>query len=67
MRMEVYRGKNHVTPVECEVEPVAPGIGRIVCPECGGDQKRYRSLFPPGLGIAECVDCKGTGFIYVDM
>ena len=53
--------------MECEVEPVAPGIGRILCPECEGDQKRYCSLFPSELGITECVDCKVTGFIYVDM
>ena len=38
MKMDVYRGTNHVSPLEREVEPVAPGIGRIVCPECGGDQ-----------------------------
>jgi hypothetical protein len=65
--MAVYTGQNHVTPIDREVHPVAPGVKRIVCPECGGDQQRYRSLFPQELGIAECVDCKGTGFIYVDM
>jgi hypothetical protein len=65
--MTVYTGQNNVTPIDREVYPVAPGVGRIVCPECGGDQERYRSFFPSELGITECVDCKGTGFIYVDM
>ena len=67
MRMEIYRGKNHATPAECEVDPVAPGIGHVVCPECGGDQARYRSCFPREVGITECVECKGTGYVYVDM
>jgi hypothetical protein len=53
--------------MECDVAPVSQGVGRIVCPECGGDQVRYRSYFPPDLGITECVDCKGTGHVYVDM
>ena len=31
MRMTVYTGQNHVTPIDREVHPVAPGVGRIVC------------------------------------
>ena len=30
--------------------PSRLGVGRIVCPECGGDQEAYRKLFPPELG-----------------
>ena len=63
--MSVWGGENFVTEASIEVNPVAPGVGQIVCPECGGDQERYRSLFPPELGIEYCVDCKGTGWIFV--
>ena len=63
--MSVWGGENFVTEASIEVKPVAPGVGQIVCPECGGDQERYRSLFPPELGIEYCVDCKGTGWIFV--
>jgi hypothetical protein len=66
MKMDVDR-RNHVAPMECEVELVSLGVGRTVCPECGDDQARYRSYFPPELDIPECVDFKGTGYVYVDM
>lgn len=65
--MSVWGGRNFVTEAPVLVEEVAPGVGRIVCPECGGDQERYRSLFPPELGITQCVDCKGTGYVFVNV
>jgi len=34
MRMSVWGGMNFVTEGPMDVEEVAPGVGRIVCPEC---------------------------------
>lgn len=67
MLMTLYRGQNGVTGKSVEVEPVAPGIGRVVCPECSGKPDEYPSLFPPEVGITRCVDCKGLGYVYVDI
>lgn len=67
MQMSIWGGENFATEAQVNVRPIAPGVGRIVCPECGGDQERYRSLFPPELGIAGCVDCKGAGFVFVSI
>jgi hypothetical protein len=65
--MSVWGGENPVTQAAIQVRPIAPGVGQIVCPECGGNQKRYRSFFPPELGITRCVDCKGTGLVCVSI
>lgn len=65
MRMSAWAGENFATELPVEVEQVTPGVGRIACPECGGNQERYQSFFPAELGITECVDCKGAGFVYV--
>jgi hypothetical protein len=65
--MSIWRGENYVTEARVDVRPIAPGVGLIVCPECGGDQARYRSLFPPELGIEKCVDCKGRRFVCVSI
>ena len=65
MVMSVWGGENFVTEASIEVKPVAPGVGQIVCPECGGDQERYRSLFPPEIEIEHCLDCKGTDRVFV--
>jgi len=67
MLMTLYRGQNGVTGKAVEVEPLAPGIGRVVCPECGGKPDEYPSLFPPEIGVTQCVDCKGLGYVYVDI
>ena len=67
MLTTLYGARNNETPTKCDVEPVAPGIGRVTCPECGGKPKEYPSLFPPEIGVTQCVQCKGTGYIYVDM
>jgi hypothetical protein len=66
VQMTLHGGKNFVSAKPVDME-VAPGAGRIVCPECGGDQECYRSLFPPELGVRQCVDCKGTGFILISI
>jgi hypothetical protein len=65
--MSVWGGENHVTEAAMQVRPIAPGVGQIVCPECGGDQERYRNLFPQEIGITQCIDCKGTGFVCVSI
>jgi hypothetical protein len=65
--MSVWGGENHVTEAAMDVEPIAPGVGQIVCPECGGDQRAYRKLFPPEPGIINCIDCKGTGQVCVSI
>jgi hypothetical protein len=65
--MTLYGARNNETPLRCDVEPVAPGIGRVACPECGGKPEEYPSLFPPEIGVTQCVHCKGAGYIYVDM
>ena len=33
MVMSVWGGENFVTEASIEVNPVAPGVGQIVCPE----------------------------------
>ena len=63
----LYVAKNNDTALEVEVEPVAPGIGRVICPECEGHPENYPSLFPPEIGVNQCINCKGLGYIYVDM
>jgi hypothetical protein len=52
--MSVWGGENYMTEGTMEVRPLALGVGQIVCPECGGDQEYYRSLFLPELGIKRC-------------
>jgi hypothetical protein len=65
--MSVWGGENFVTEAQMYVRVVAPGVGVIFCPECGGNQERYRSLFPPEIGVKQCVDCKGTGLVCVSV
>jgi hypothetical protein len=65
MMMRLYGGPDLETSMSVEVEEVAPGVGRIVCPECGGQPHKYANLFPPELGIHQCLDCKGTGYVLV--
>jgi hypothetical protein len=65
--MSVWGGENYVTEAAFDVKLIAPGVGQIVCPECRGDQERYRSLFPPELGVEHCVDCEGIGRIFVSI
>ena len=65
--MTIWGGESFVTDAVVDVRPIAPGVGQIVCPECGGDQEAYRKLFPLELGIEHCVDCKGKGFVCVSI
>jgi hypothetical protein len=65
--MSVWSGENYVSEAQYEVREIAPGVGQIVCPECGGEPEKYAKLFPPELGITSCVDCKGTGYIFLSI
>jgi hypothetical protein len=67
MLNKLHTAQNNEAQLISDIEPVAPGIGRIVCPQCGGKPSEFPSLFPPEIGAAQCIDCKGTGYIYVDM
>jgi hypothetical protein len=51
--------------MDVDVKVIAPRIGEIVCPECRGEPEHYLSLFPPEVGITQCVNCKGTGRVLV--
>jgi hypothetical protein len=67
MQMTLYGGQNLSAEKLAEVEPVAPGIGRIACTECEGKPEEYPSLFPPEIGVTQCLNCKGLGYIFVDI
>ena len=61
MRMSVWGGTNFVTEAMTDIEPIAPGVGRMICTECDGDPEAYaarlgelrHTLAPNG-----CIDCK---------
>lgn len=65
--MEVYGGLNFESAKAAEIKEVAPGVGTMMCLECNGDPEGYVRLFPPELGITQCVDCKGRGWVYVNV
>ena len=66
MFMTLYGGRRLETSMPVEVEPIGCGVGRITCPECRGRPAEYAALFPPEVGITQCVECKGTGYVYVN-
>ena len=68
MRMSVWGGRNFVSEAPMEVEAVAPGVGRITCPECEGKPKAYAARFGKlraQLAPAGCLGCKNRGWVYV--
>ena len=68
MLMSVWGGQNFVTELPVHVEEVAPGVGRIVCLECGGDPEVYAAAFGDrraDLAPRGCVDCKNRGWVFV--
>lgn len=67
MKMHVYTAENNSVLLEADVDPVGPGIGRVKCLECDGKPEEYPTLFPPEIGVTHCVDCKGLGYVYVDI
>lgn len=64
----VYGGRNLATSAEVDVEIVAPGVGKMTCPECDGDPEAYAARFGDKrreLAPDDCVDCKNRGWVYV--
>jgi hypothetical protein len=63
----VYCALDNETTVECEVEDLGCGAGRIRCLECGGDGN-WGKFAPEIVGPDfKCVDCKGTGWQFVSV
>jgi hypothetical protein len=65
MLMRVWDGEDYLSCWDAGVKRIAPGVGEVVCPECGGEPEAYARLFPPEIGITCCVDCKGRGRVFV--
>lgn len=66
-RMTAYVALNNDTAVRCEVIDRGAGAGETACFECGGDGdwgKFYPE--PPGHKV-NCIDCKGTGRVFVSV
>lgn len=65
VRMQHY-GRGAPWPVTIEI--VAPGVGRMPCPECDGDPIGYTNAFSEMRSAAApngCVECKNRGWVYV--
>ena len=61
-------GRGELTEAVLNVEEVAPGVGRITCPECNGNPEAYAARFGSlrsKLAPNGCVDCKNRGWVYV--
>lgn len=61
VRMTAYLGFLRTTEVECDVEILECGAGRVACFECGGDGDWGKFLPEPTNERYPCVQCKGTG------
>lgn len=59
----VYRGMLRETAVPVLLEMITPEIAKIDCIECGGSGRWDFGPTPETCG--PCVDCKGTGKIFV--
>jgi len=46
---------------------IAPGVGKVASFECGGRPEEYAKAFVGFAGVTQCVDCKGTGWVYVNV
>ena len=49
MRMSVWGGENFVTERPVEIEPVSPGVGRIVARSAMASRKAISRCFLPSL------------------
>jgi DnaJ-class molecular chaperone len=65
--MQVDRGFSRNTAVMCEVDLSSGIAGQISCIECGGDGD-WTKFYPEPETLTEplhCVECKGTGRVWV--
>jgi len=58
----LYRGPKREIEIEINIRPNKTGIYKTGCRECGGTGW-WNYAYPEEEG--ECVDCKGTGQIYI--
>mgnify|MGYP000709281411 CR=1 FL=1 len=65
--MIAYVGFLRDTEVEVTPVDVGCGAGQVPCFECGGDGDWTKYHPEPELGPFPCVDCKGTGRIYISI
>lgn len=66
-QMQVDRGMMRETVVLCDVDTSAGIAGTIACLECGGDGN-WGKFAPEIVGAdCPCVDCKGTGIMWVSI
>jgi hypothetical protein len=65
--MQVDRGYLRNTPVMCAVDLSSGVTGQIDCIECGGDGdwKKFHPEPETIIGPYPCVECKGTGRVWV--
>jgi hypothetical protein len=65
--MQVDRGLSRETAVMCAVDRSSEIAGQIICIECGGDGN-WGKFAPEIVGAdCDCVECKGTGRIWVSI
>lgn len=68
MLCDLYVGFKRETLVHSTIDLVdggLSGVGKINCLECGGDGD-WTKFFPEN-GPQACVDCKGTGKVWVSV
>lgn len=65
-KIEVY---NRWDTFLCSLKNTKTMFGKIPCPECGGTGvwDYYPSGYKHTDGDMVCVDCKGTGFMFIDL
>lgn len=63
--MHIDRGFSRETVVMCEVDLSSGIAGQIACIECGGDGDWGKFMPEPVDGPCPCVECKGTGRVWV--
>lgn len=65
--MQVDLGFRRETVVFCRVDRSSEVAGQVQCFECGGDGDWTKFHPEPHLGPFPCVDCKGTGKVWVSV
>lgn len=61
-----YRTTDHVTVIDLTHPEI--GVGQCRCPECGGDGDWSKFMPEPEPPMTTpCVECKGTGRIWISV